>query len=42
MRKLRAALAVIPNIPLDEVPEGADEKGNKEVARAARRPRSAV
>jgi len=29
--ELRAALAVIPNIPLDEVPEGADEKGNKEV-----------
>jgi seryl-tRNA synthetase len=26
-------LAVIPNIPLDEVPEGADEKGNVEVRR---------
>ncbi|MBU6378558.1 MAG: serine--tRNA ligase [Gammaproteobacteria bacterium] len=26
-------LAVIPNIPLDEVPEGADETGNKEVRR---------
>lgn len=26
-------LAVIPNIPLDEVPEGVDETGNKEVRR---------
>src|SRR5688572_8569032 len=27
--ELRAALSVIPNIPLDEVPEGKDEHGNK-------------
>jgi seryl-tRNA synthetase len=27
--ELRAALAVIPNLPLDEVPEGKDEKDNK-------------
>jgi seryl-tRNA synthetase len=27
--ELRAALSVIPNIPLDEVPEGKDETGNK-------------
>ncbi len=35
---LRAALAVIPNIPLDEVPEGADEKGNKEVRKVGTPP----
>jgi seryl-tRNA synthetase len=27
--ELRAALSVIPNIPLDEVPDGKDEHGNK-------------
>jgi seryl-tRNA synthetase len=36
--ELRAALAVIPNIPLDEVPEGADEKGNKEVRKVGALP----
>ena len=30
-RALEAVLEVIPNIPLAEVPEGADETGNKEV-----------
>ncbi|BDI60332.1 serine--tRNA ligase [Qipengyuania nanhaisediminis] len=30
--KLRHALAVIPNIPADDVPEGADEAGNVEIA----------
>ena len=32
-QKLHDALAVIPNIPLDEVPDGADEHGNVEVRR---------
>ena len=32
-RTLEDALAVIPNIPLDEVPDGADEHGNVEVRR---------
>ncbi|WP_373504934.1 serine--tRNA ligase [Aestuariivirga sp.] len=31
--RLKAALASIPNIPLDEVPEGVDETGNVEVRR---------
>ncbi len=31
--KLNDALSAIPNIPLDEVPEGADEHGNIEVRR---------
>ncbi len=30
---LETALAVIPNLPRDDVPEGADEKGNVEVRR---------
>ena len=30
---VEAALAVIPNLPLDEVPDGKDEKDNKEVRR---------
>ncbi|MFN0194961.1 MAG: serine--tRNA ligase [Aestuariivirga sp.] len=30
---LNDALAVIPNLPLDEVPDGADEKGNVEIRR---------
>ncbi|MHA6334635.1 serine--tRNA ligase [Qipengyuania sp. CAU 1752] len=30
--KLEEALAVIPNLPADDVPEGADENGNVEVA----------
>jgi seryl-tRNA synthetase len=32
-QRLNAALAVIPNIPLDDVPDGADETGNVEVRR---------
>jgi len=31
--KLDEELAVIPNLPLDEVPEGRDESGNREVRR---------
>ena len=29
--ELRDALAVIPNLPLDDVPDGTDEKDNEEV-----------
>jgi seryl-tRNA synthetase len=36
---LRAALSVIPNVPLDDVPEGADEHGNKEVRRVGEPPK---
>ena len=32
-QRLNAALAVIPNIPLDDVPDGKDETGNLEVRR---------
>jgi seryl-tRNA synthetase len=32
-QKLEAALATIPNLPLDEVPDGRDETGNVEVRR---------
>jgi seryl-tRNA synthetase len=32
-QRLAAALAAIPNIPLDEVPDGTDEHGNVEVRR---------
>ena len=32
-QRLSAALAVIPNIPLDDVPDGKDETGNVEVRR---------
>ncbi len=32
-QRLGAALAVIPNLPLDEVPDGQDETGNVEVRR---------
>ena len=32
-QRLTAALAVIPNLPLDEVPDGEDETGNVEVRR---------
>jgi seryl-tRNA synthetase len=31
--RLRAALEVIPNLPLDEVPDGPDETGNVEIRR---------
>ena len=30
-RAIEAKLSVIPNIPLDDVPDGKDEKGNKEI-----------
>jgi seryl-tRNA synthetase len=36
---LHEALAVIPNLPLDEVPDGADETGNKEVRRVGEPPK---
>lgn len=32
-QRLNAALAVIPNIPLEDVPDGKDETGNQEVRR---------
>ena len=32
-QRLTAALSVIPNLPLDDVPDGADETGNVEVRR---------
>lgn len=35
---LTAALSEIPNIPQDDVPEGADEHGNQEVKRSGQRP----
>src|SRR6187402_608272 len=31
--ELDALIAALPNIPLDEVPDGADETGNKELGR---------
>ena len=37
--KLAAHLAVIPNLPLDEVPDGEDEHGNVEVRRHGEPPR---
>ncbi len=37
--QLNDALAAIPNIPLDEVPDGADEHGNIEVRRWGEQPR---
>ena len=37
-RRLETALAVIPNIPLDEVPDGDDETGNVEARRSGARP----
>jgi seryl-tRNA synthetase len=37
-QKLTDALAAIPNIPLDEVPDGTDEQGNVEVRRTGNRP----
>jgi seryl-tRNA synthetase len=39
--RLRAALAVIPNLPLDEVPVGKDEHDNKEVRRIGEMPKLA-
>ena len=40
-KALHDALSVIPNLPLDEVPVGKDEHGNKEVRRSASRRSSA-
>jgi seryl-tRNA synthetase len=37
-QKLTDALAVIPNIPLDEVPDGADEHANVEIRRWGNKP----
>ncbi|MBI1651073.1 serine--tRNA ligase [Hyphomicrobium sulfonivorans] len=37
--KLRDALSVIPNLPLDDVPEGKDEKDNVEVRRVGEPPK---
>ncbi|WP_038036465.1 serine--tRNA ligase [Thermopetrobacter sp. TC1] len=37
--ELRAALAALPNIPLDEVPDGEDESSNVEVRREGEPPR---
>ena len=37
-QKLTDALSVIPNIPLDDVPDGVDETGNVEVRRWGNRP----
>ena len=34
---LHDALSVIPNLPADDVPVGADEKGNKEIRRVGSR-----
>jgi seryl-tRNA synthetase len=36
--KLRDALSVIPNLPLDDVPQGKDEKDNKEVRKVGKPP----
>jgi seryl-tRNA synthetase len=36
---LHEALSVIPNLPLDDVPEGTDETGNKEVRRVGEPPK---
>jgi len=36
--KLKAALEVIPNLPLDDVPKGSDEKANKEVRKVGTPP----
>ena len=39
--KLRDALSVIPNLPLDDVPLGKDEKDNKEVRKVGAPPKFA-
>jgi seryl-tRNA synthetase len=39
--RLRNALSVIPNLPADDVPEGKDEKDNKEVRRVGTPPKLA-
>jgi seryl-tRNA synthetase len=40
-KALHDALSVIPNLPREEVPEGTDEKGNKEVRRVGTPPKFA-
>ena len=40
-KALHDALSVIPNLPLDEVPDGADENGNKEVRTVGKPPKLA-
>jgi len=37
-KELNDALSVIPNIPLDSVPDGKDEHGNREVSRWGKKP----
>lgn len=37
--ELRAALSVIPNVPLDDVPEGKDEHGNKLIRKVGEPPK---
>jgi seryl-tRNA synthetase len=39
--RLREALSVIPNLPLDDVPLGKDEKNNKEVRKVGKPPKFA-
>jgi seryl-tRNA synthetase len=38
-KALHDALSVIPNLPADDVPEGADEKGNKEIRKVGTAPK---
>ncbi len=38
-KALHDALSVIPNLPADDVPEGADEKGNKEIRKVGTPPK---
>ena len=38
-KELHDALSVIPNLPADDVPEGADEKANKEVRKVGTPPK---
>ena len=41
-RELDAALAAIPNMPLDEVPDGKDEHGNVEMRALGREARTST
>ena len=41
-KTLHDALSVIPNLPAEDVPEGADEKGNKEVRKVGTPPKLGV
>ena len=38
-KALHDALSVIPNLPAEDVPEGADEKGNKEIRKVGTPPK---